>query len=53
MAAKPEDMIEQCDECGSTLEIGQIGLCDDHQPPDSSDTHDEDDPSPPAPRQKG
>ncbi len=26
-----DDMHEQCDECGTELEIGQIGECDDCQ----------------------
>ena len=28
MAAKPEAMLEQCESCGTGLEQGQIGLCD-------------------------
>lgn len=27
MAAKPEHMMEQCDDCSADLEVGQIGKC--------------------------
>lgn len=41
MASKPEDMQEHCDECGTLLEMGQIGKCDDCQGAPSTDDDDE------------
>lgn len=28
MAATPASMVEHCNQCGATLELGQIGSCD-------------------------
>lgn len=39
--ANLEDMQENCEECGTELEIGQIGECDDCQHEHADDLYDD------------